>query len=114
MYSKSLTWEDSDKYIIIHHHDEHRNESGEMVDLIQIRKSGTMLDLLGSTPRNRSTGSSPKRAYRRSGLSNVMLPLESFPEWFAWFKDREVYNEYELEVLVDDPEVVSVLSSMEI
>lgn len=114
MYQKKLDWEQSKKYILLYHHDEHRL-NGELIDLIQIRDCGTILELLGDTPTNKETYDVlAKRTYKRSGLSETILPLESFPQWFTWFREEEIYKDYKVEIQVDDEDVITLISSIEV
>lgn len=114
MYGKQLTWENSQKYILFYHHDEHLVDD-ELFDLIQIKDSGTMLELMDTSPKYRETSSYlSNRTYKRSGLTETILSLDSFPMWFSWFRSQEIYKDYKIELQVEDEEVMSVISSIEI
>lgn len=110
---KSLTWEESEKYLVLRHHDEYYSDGAR--HLVEIKKCGTLLELSPRTPQNRESRHQilPHRAYMRSGLSNAIVPLSSFSEWFEWFRDRLLHGDsYHLRVHTEDTEMLSKLEDM--
>lgn len=110
---KSLTWENSEKYLVLRHHDEHYDDGAR--HLVEIKKCGTLLELAPGTPRNRVGRNQmlPHRAYMRSGLSNAIIPVSSFPKWFRWFSDTLLHGDsYHLRVHTDDEEILNKLDDM--
>lgn len=89
---KKITWEDSEIYVIVHHHDEHIDDELGLCHRLQIIDIGSIIELHdrrnGAVPQHYSSTEStpPKRTTRISGLTRTILPTESFREWWGWFR----------------------------
>lgn len=92
---KNISWEESDLYLILHHHDEHIHDKLGLCHRIHLIDSGTMLELHdkrdGAVPQHysaRSGNSVPRRTTRISGFTRTIIPLKSFEGWWTWFRQR--------------------------
>lgn len=92
MYDKALDWETADPHVRLSHHDEHRDTAVGYAHRVRVRDVGSMLELhdrhgaaTPHRPGSPTRGMLPTRTALRSGLTETILPVESFREWWEWF-----------------------------
>ncbi len=64
---KSLTWEDEDEWVVVHHHDEYEYRDGVQYHSITVHHAGTMLELT-------SEGKEMPRPSGLSGMGSFAVP----------------------------------------
>lgn len=90
---KQIDWETDNLYIIVRHHDEHISDELGLCHRLHIIDSGTMIDLHdrrdGAVPQHYCSTDSipPKRTARISGITTTILPVNSFQQWWDWFRN---------------------------